>query len=106
MAVTVKMQKLLAKVKDNAVIAHDADDTLLLGLIAAAIDYAEVYQKVRHGRKALPPSTEQAVIVLATHWYESRDGSTGGFFADTAAAGERVWETVHRLLAVNRHIEV
>jgi len=105
MAVTAKMKKLLQKVKDNAVITHDGDDTLLLGLIAAAIDYMETYQKVKHGRKSLPPSTEQAVIILATHWYESRDGSTGGFFADTAA-GDRVWETIHRLLAINRNIEV
>ena len=97
---------LLQKVKANAVITHDADDALLTDIIAAALDYAESYQKVKYDRRSMSPSTEQAVIILATHWYESRDGSTGGFFADSSAAGDRVWETVHRLLAINRNIEV
>ena len=30
----------------------------------------------------MPATPEQAVIMLASHFYESRDGSTGGFFAD------------------------
>ena len=33
----------------------------------------------------MPPTTEQAVIMLSSHFYESRDGSTGGFFADKRA---------------------
>ncbi len=35
----------------------------------------------------MPATTEQAVIMLASHFYESRDGSTGGFFADNTQRG-------------------
>ena len=31
----------------------------------------------------MPPTTEQAVIMLSSHFYESRDGSTGGFLRTT-----------------------
>jgi len=103
---TIKMQKLLAKVKANLVLQHDADDALLAGYIAAAIEYAEGYQKHSYGRKALPPLTEQAVIILSSHFYESRDGSTGGFFADNVGAARQTMETVHALLRLNRNIEV
>ncbi len=37
----------------------------------------------------MPPTTEQAVIMLSSHFYESRDGSTGGFFADNVQAGQQ-----------------
>jgi len=98
------IKKLLPKVKANLILQHDDDDSLLLGFIAAAIDYAEVYQKVKHSK--LPPSTEQAVIILASHFYESRDGSTGGFFADNVTASNNVWQTVHRLLAMGKEWQV
>ncbi|GHV48700.1 hypothetical protein FACS189499_08660 [Clostridia bacterium] len=107
MTMTEKTESILLKVKANAVIAFDDDDELIHGYIRAALDYAKAYQKVKRWTAAnIPPSTEQAVIILATHWYESRDGSTGGFFADTASAGGRVWETVQTLLKINRNIEV
>jgi uncharacterized phage protein (predicted DNA packaging) len=101
-----KAADLLPKVKENLILEHDADDGLLKGLIRAAIDYAEMYQKEKYGRRSLPPSTEQAVIMLASHFYESRDGGTGGFFADTAAAAAHIWQAVNRLLALNKNIEV
>jgi hypothetical protein len=97
---------LLPKVKANLILEHEADDELLLGYIAAALDYAETYQKAAYGRRPLPPSTEHAVIMLATHFYESRDGGTGGFFADTATAAAQTWKTIQRLLALNKNIEV
>ena len=81
-----KPEDLLTKVKDNLILTHDEDDKLLLGLIAAALDYAESYQKRKY-RTRLPAATEQAVIMLATHFYESRDGSTAGFFADHNIGG-------------------
>jgi uncharacterized phage protein (predicted DNA packaging) len=93
---------LLEKVKANLVLQHDEDDTLILGYIAAAVDYAEAYQKTSYSEKPLPPSTEQAVIILASHWFESRDGGTGGFFSNTASAAKNITDTVHRLLAVNK----
>lgn len=45
----------------------------------------------------MSPATEQAVIMLSSHFYESRDGSTAGFFADNVQASDRVWNTVNTL---------
>ena len=96
---------LLPKVKENLILAHNEDDGLLLRLIAAAVNYAESYQHVTAGFYAenpMPPTTEQAVIMLSGHFYESRDGSTGGFFADSVQAGKQVWDTVNTLLRLDR----
>ena len=49
---------------------------------------------------------EQAVIMLSSHFYESRDGSTGGFFADNVQAGQQVWNTVNLLLRLDREWKV
>ena len=97
--------KLLARVKDNLIVEHDADDALIRGFIRAAVSYAESYQHLPDGYYAdalMPPTTEQAVIMLSSHFYESRDGSTGGFFADNVQAGQQVWDTVNRLLRLER----
>ena len=99
------MSELLDKVKVNLILEHDADDTLLLGHIEAAVSYAESYQHLTAGTyegASMPPTTEQAVIMLASHFYESRDGSTGGFFADSVQAGQQVWNTVNLLLRLDR----
>jgi hypothetical protein len=96
---------LLPKVKANLILTHDADDDLLLGYIKAAVSYAESYQHVAEGyytENAMPPTTEQAVIMLSGHFYESRDGSTAGFFADNVQASQQVWNTVNLLLRLDR----
>ena len=96
---------LLTKVKKNLILQHDADDDLVRGLIRAAVSYAESYQHIAEGfytANTMPPTTEQAVIMLSSHFYESRDGSTGGFFADNVAAGQQVWNTVNTLLRLER----
>lgn len=80
-----------------------------LRYIAAAVSYAESYQHIEAGYyagNAMPPTTEQAVIMLASHFYESRDGSTGGFFADNVQAGRQVWDTVNLLLRLDREWKV
>ena len=101
-----RIETILPRLKANLILTHDEDDELLRGIIRAAIDYAESYQKTKYGRRALPPSTEQAVILLASHFYESRTGGTGGFFNDTSAAANSTVEIVQRLLAVNKSWEV
>ena len=95
---------LLTKVKANLIITHDEDDALIVTFVKAAVDYAESFQHVGIGtysKESMPPSTEQAVIMLATHFYESRDGSTAGFFADNAQAGQQVWNTINLLLRMH-----
>lgn len=100
---------LLSKVKENLILQHDSDDSLLLRLIDTAISYAEGYQHVvvgYYGANDMPPTTEQAVIMLSSHFYESRDGSTAGFFADSVQAGQQVWDTVNMLLRLYREWKV
>ena len=103
------MEELLLKVKANLILEHSADDELLKGYITAAVSYAESYQHIPAGtysEKDMPPTTEQAVIMLSSHFYESRDGSTGGFFADNVQAGQQVWNTVNLLLRLDREWKV
>ena len=97
--------ELLEKVKRNLILQHDEDDVLLQSYITAAVAYAESYQHLTEGYYAenqMPPTTEQAVVMLSSHFYESRDGSTGGFFADNVNAGQQVWNTVNLLLRLDR----
>ena len=54
----------------------------------------------------MPATTEQAVIMLASHFYESRDGSTGGFFSDNPQAAQQTWNTVNLLLRLDRRWQV
>ena len=105
----VNTEELLSKVKQNLILDHAADDALLKSYITAAISYAESYQHIPEGtytEKPMPPTTEQAVIMLVSHFYESRDGSTGGFFADNVQAGQQVWNTVNLLLRLDRDWKV
>ena len=103
------MNTLLEKVKANLILDHTADDALLEMFITAAVAYAESYQHIAEGyysENAMPATTEQAVIMLASHFYESRDGSTGGFFANSPSAAQQVWNTVNLLLRLDRKWEV
>ena len=103
------METLLPKVKQNLILEHSADDALLQSYITAAVAYAESYQHIPEGtykETAMPATTEQAVIMLASHFYESRDGSTGGFFADNPQAATQVWNMVNLLLRLDRDWKV
>ena len=103
------MEELLQRVKANLILDHSADDGLLQSYILAAVSYAESYQHIPEGyysENTMPPTTEQAVVMLASHFYESRDGSTGGFFADNVQASQQVWNTVNLLLRLDRRWQV
>ena len=100
---------LLEKIKANLILEHDSDDEFLQQLITAAVSYAESYQHIPenfYSENPMPPTTEQAIIMLSSHFYESRDGSTGGFFADNVQAGQQVWNTVNLLLRLDRDWKV
>lgn len=103
------MERLLEKVKKNLILEHSEDDDLLCSYIIAAVSYAEKYQHIPDGHyttEDMPATTEQAVIMLSSHFYESRDGSTGGFFADNTNAARQVWDTVNLLLRLDREWQV
>lgn len=103
------MDALLERVKQNLILTHGEDDGLLKGYITAATAYAESYQHIIEGYykdHPMPPTTEQAVIMLSSHFYESRDGSTGGFFQDNPQAAQQVWNTVNLLLRLDRDWKV
>ena len=101
--------ELLEKVKSNLILDHNEDDVLIVSFIRSAISYAEAYQHLPedyYTENDMPPSTEQAIIMLSSHFYESRDGSTGGFFSDNTNASDNVWKTVNRLLILGREWKV
>ena len=103
------MKALLQRVKDNLILTHSVDDALLESYITAAVAYAESYQHIAEGYykdHPMPPTTEQAVVMLSSHFYESRDGSTGGFFQDNPQAAQQVWNTVNLLLRLDRDWKV
>jgi len=103
------IEELLIKVKQNLILEHSVDDELLKQFIAAAISYAESYQHIEEGyyeNNEMSETTRQAIIMLVSHFYESRDGSTGGFFADNVNASSQVWNTVNMLLRLNRDWKV
>lgn len=100
---------LLSKVKKNLILEHSQDDELISSFISAAVSYAESYQHLEvnyYQTHVIPPTTKQAIIMLSSHFYESRDGSTGGFYADNTSAGQQVWNTVNRLLRLDREWKV
>jgi len=100
---------LIEKIKANLILTHSEDDGLLQNFIRVAIAYAESYQKKPDGyysENAMHPTTEQAVIILSSHFYESRDGSTAGFYADNVQASEQVWNVVNLLLRINKDWQV
>lgn len=103
------IEELLIKVKQNLILEHSADDELLKQFITAAISYAESYQHIEEGyykTGKMPETTKQAIIMLVSHFYESRDGSTGGFFADNVQASSQIWNTVNLLLRLDRDWKV
>ena len=100
---------LLEKVKANLILHHSADDDLLEMYITAATRYAESYQhhpENHYVEAVMPATTQQAIIMLPSHFYESRDGSTGGFYSDNVQAGQQVWNTVNLLLRLDRDWKV
>ena len=98
--------ELLERAKKNMIIEHDYDDDLIMGFLVSAVNYAETKQKLpdgTYGNSEMSEITKQAVIMLTAYLYESRDGSTAGFFADSAFAGERSWVVVDKLLQMDKN---
>jgi len=104
------INSLLPEVKANLIIpmTDTTDDALILSEIRSALDWSLGYQRrdLINFDGIIAPSTRQAVVMLASHMYESRDGSTAGFFGDNVGASNQVWETIKKLLVLNKKWEV
>ena len=101
--------ELLQRVKSNLIITFEDDDSLIVSYIAAAISYAEGFQHVGSGfylSHEMGETTKQGVVMLASHFYESRDGGTAGFFARSAAASDQAMRTIDSLLRLDREWKV
>lgn len=99
-------KELLERVKLNLIIDFNEDDDLILTFIKSATAYAEGYQHLEGGYykdHECSENTRQAIVMLSSHFYESRDGSTGGFYADNTNAAEQIWKSVNRLLLLDRN---
>ncbi|AWA43104.1 head-tail connector protein [Trueperella pyogenes] len=109
MATPTLTAELVELVKKNLILTHAEDDELLSHMVLAATSYAASYQHLPVGYYQTNPmsgATEQAVIMLASHFYESRDGSTAGFWADKPEAAKAVWNAVNNLLRLDREWKV
>lgn len=74
-----EVNAILERVKKNLIIDFTEDDGIISSYIAAAISYAEGYQHLEpnyYRDYDMSEATVQAVVMLASHFYESRDGST------------------------------
>ena len=97
--------ELIGLVKQNLIIDHDSDDGLIGSFVEAATSYAQGFQHLPDGYYDTEPMSEatlQGVVMLATHFYESRDGATAGFWADKPEAARAVWAAVNTLLRLDR----
>lgn len=102
-------EELLSKVKQNLILTHSEDDDLLETLIDSAIRYAEEYQHIDeyyYDENEMSATTQQGVIMLASYFYESRDGSTAGYFQNDVNASQQVWNVVNMLFRLGRNWQV
>ena len=105
MTVDERRMAVLAKVKANLVIEHGADDGILSVHVQAAMDYAGKFQHKDdsyYNTHDMTPVTTQAVVMLASFYYESKDGGTGGFFTPTATAAGQTMNCVNNLLRLDK----
>ena len=101
--------ELLQRVKSNLIITFDDDDSLIVSYIAAPLSYAAGFQHVGAGfylSHEMGETTKQGVVMLASHFYESRDGGTAGFFAQSAAASDQAMRAIDSLLRLDREWKV
>ncbi|MDK6905772.1 head-tail connector protein [Actinotignum timonense] len=100
---------LVAQVKANLLITFDDDDQLIGALINSATSYACSYQHLpenHYETHEMSGATRQGIVMLASHFYESRDGSTAGFWSDKPDAARAVWNAVNNLLRLDRDWKV
>ena len=101
--------ELIDQVKANLLITFDDDDQLIGALINAATSYACSFQHLpenHYETHEMSGAPRQGIVMLASHFYESRDGSTAGFWSDKPDAARAVWNAVNNLLRLDRDWKV
>jgi len=105
------LRSLSLKTLRNLGFVNDYDEFDLArvdGLVRSAVAYAEKYQKAEpdsYQKDGITENEERAIIMLATHYYESPDGGAGGLFS-TETSGKATWNVVHRLLYFDRRLRI
>lgn len=97
--------ELISLVKQNLGIDFTDDDELIEHYVLAALSYATAFQHMPEDFYEKNPPTErtrQAIVMLATHYYESRDGGAAGFFSPRPENVANIREAVDRLLRLDR----
>ena len=104
------MDELLTKVKANLILEHTADDALAFRVTSPPLFHTRrVISTSRRepiGTRPCRRPRSRPIIMLASHFYESRDGGTGGFFSNTIGSAQQVWNTVNLLLRLDRNWQV
>ncbi len=65
-----------------------------------------MYQKIIYSDNPMPPTTEQAIIMLSLIFMKVEMAVRGGLFAHNVQAGQQVWNTVNLLLRLDRDWKV
>ena len=97
------------KVKANLILEHTADDALLKATsppLFLTPKATSTSRRVYYAENPMPPTTEQAVIMLSSHFYESGTAARATSFADNTGAAQQVWNTVNLLLRLDRRWQV
>ena len=98
------MVVMLDKVKENLRLPYDDEDDLLERFIRSAVAFAERNQHRDYGFYQTNPmqhDTELAVVMLASHYFETRDGA-GGLTGNRADASQNTMKAVQQLLSGDR----
>ncbi|MDO5747977.1 MAG: head-tail connector protein [Actinomycetaceae bacterium] len=106
---TSSLGELIFLVRANLMLEHHEDDQLIVTLVQAAASYACSYQHLPddyYETHEMSGATRQGIVMLATHFYESRDGATGGFWADKPDAAKATWNAVNNLLRLDREWKI
>lgn len=105
----VTAEELVELVKKNLILTHNEDDALIAHVVGADTSYAASFQHQppnHYEAHGMSGATRQAIIMLATHFYESRDGSTAGFWNTQPHATSGVWLAVHNLLRLDKNWQI
>lgn len=102
---------MIALVRANLILDDDnldeRDYDLLSQMVSAAVSYAEGFQNLPDGYysgdgHSMTENTKRAVVMKASHFWESRDSAAGGMWGESAKASEQSNSAIDALLRLDR----